>query len=173
MSIKNFLHLEADAITENPVVIPFRYEVPTDIPVGEELGSSITIIPMSVETWFRIKPLIAEIESDDYNKLLHRPVPAIPDIELVNLLGKYDSVIMQIIFIGIHNKPGEMPDWRKQALISNCNWQDIHILLNAILFRIGQQSFCKSITTLRNVSPLTEAEIIAAQKNLESWKTVQ
>lgn len=172
MLLNDFLHLEADAITENPVIIPFAYDNITPVPEGEELGNTITIAPMTVETWFRLKPLIAEISPEDYNNLLNRP-NAIPDMELINLLDKYDSILMQIVFIGIHNKPGEMSDWRKQALISNFSWQDIHILLNAVLFRIGHQSFYKSITTLRNVSPWSEAEIIAAQKNLESWKIVQ
>lgn len=173
MSISNFLHLEADAITENPVSIPFSYTVRENIPEGIDPGNEIVITPVTVRTWFRLKPLIMDIEPEDYTKLIQRQRSIIPDIELINLIGKYDKTLLEIIFLGIHNKPGQLPEWHKQALIDNCNWQDIFILANAVLFRIGQQSFCKSITTLRNVSPLTEQEIIAAQNNLESWRTAR
>lgn len=171
MSINNFLHIESDVITENPVNIPFEWAIRDHIPADEKPGS-IVIKPLTVRTWFRIKPLILEINHDDYKKIVHSEYQ-IPDMEIMQLLEKYDSVLMEILFLGIHNQPGEMSEWYKNALIDNCTWKDIHILLNAILFRIGQQSFSKSIITVRNVSPMTELELIAAQKNLESWKTAQ
>lgn len=172
MSIINFIHLETDAITENPVKIPFEFNDTGSLPEGKVLSDSIVIRPMTVRTWFRIKPLLMEISKEDYDKLIYRNVK-IPDSEIRDIMTKYDNTIAQIVFIGIHNKHGEMPQWFRDVLLANCHWNDLFILLNAILFRIGQQSFCKSITTLRNVSPLTEAEIIAAQKNLESWKIPQ
>jgi hypothetical protein len=56
-------------------------------------------------------------------------------------------------------------------LKDNCTWEDVYVLLNAILFRIGFNPFINSITTLQSVSPMAEAEIIAALKNLESYST--
>lgn len=173
MSITNFLHLEADAIAENPVRIPFKWDFKDNIPPNVDLGDELIINPITVQTWFRIKPLIMDIERNDFDNLIQKPVSSIPDIELINLIGKYDTTLLQIIFLGLHNQPGELEDWKKKALADNCTWSDIFILANAVLFRIGQQSFRKSITVLQNVSPLTEPEIIAAQSNLESWKTAQ
>lgn len=167
------MHLEADAISETPVIIPFKWDNKTDIPNECKLDEFITIKPLTVETWFRIKPFLLEIDKEDFSKLIQNKNEIIPDNELIGLFAKYDSIIMQIVFLGIHNNSGNMPEWKRQALLSNCNWQDIHILLNAILFRIGKKSFYKSITTLRNVSPWTEQELIASQQNLESWSTLQ
>ena len=84
-------------------------------------------------------------------------------------MSKYDKLIMNIICIGIHNKKSDPPAWFRDVLSDNCTWEDTRILLNAILYRIGYNSFYKSIMTLKNMSPMTEAEIIAARKNMESW----
>lgn len=84
-------------------------------------------------------------------------------------MDKYSDIILDIVCLGIHNRSSEPPIWFREVLMDNSTWEDIAILLNAILYRIGYYPFCKSITILRNVSPLGEAEIIAAQKNLQSW----
>lgn len=85
-------------------------------------------------------------------------------------MDKYGELLLDIICLGIHNKPSDPPKWFKQALADNSTWEDIRILFNAIIYRIGYHPFCTSITMLRNVSPLRETEIIAARKNLQSWK---
>lgn len=63
-----------------------------------------------------------------------------------------------------------MPAWFREVLKDNCIWEDIYILLNAILFRIGCNPFSRTITALEAVSPLSEEELIALQKNSETWK---
>ncbi|NLO70227.1 MAG: hypothetical protein GX102_04645 [Porphyromonadaceae bacterium] len=176
MSVLTNLYFESEAITEQPVEIAFKFDNKENVPKGKELGDKIVIKPATVRTWFRMKPLLMSIDREDYNKLLPQPPSEtpfmegeIPDSELIAIVAKYDELLMEIIFLGIHNKKGDMPDWFKEVLRDNCNWRDIRILFNAIVFRLGVQSFCKSITTAASVSPMTEAEIIAAQKNLESW----
>lgn len=62
-----------------------------------------------------------------------------------------------------------MPNWFRDVLRDNCTWQDMYILLNAILFRIGCNPFLNTITAMRAVSPISEEEIIALQRNSKTW----
>ena len=73
-------------------------------------------------------------------------------------MNKYDDVILSIVCIGLHNKKSDPSTWFRDTLKDNCTWEDLRILLNAILFRIGYNPFYKSIMTLKNMSPLSEAE---------------
>lgn len=168
--VKQFVQLEADTVTETPLKIPFDFSNKESVPKGKDPGESIVISPITVRTWFKLKPLLLSIDSKDYDKVVASENP-LPDAELSEIISKYDELLLDIICIGIHNKKSDPPVWFREVLKDNCTWKDIYILLNAILFRIGYNPFCKSITILKNVSPLTEAEIIAAQRNLESWKT--
>ena len=86
-------------------------------------------------------------------------------------MAKYDDLIVDIICLGIHNKKSNPPEWFRDVLIDNTTGEDMRILLNAIIYRIGFFPFYNSITTLRRVSPLkTETEIIAVRRNLMSWQ---
>lgn len=89
---------------------------------------------------------------------------------VADLMAKYDDVIFEIVCLGIHNKKGNMPVWFREVLKDNCTWEDIYVLLNTILFRIGCNPFSRSIIALEAVSPLSEEEIIALQRNNETWK---
>lgn len=168
MSIKNLFRQESESVTEQTVKIPFEFINRESLPKGKDPGDCIVIKPVTVRTWFRIRPLLLEIEKDDINKMI------LKDGELNNsfpeLMDKYGELLIDIVCLGIHNKPSDPPEWFKHVLIDNTTWEDIRILLNAILYRIGYYPFCTSITTLRSVSPIGKAELIAAQKNLESWK---
>lgn len=168
--VKQLLQLESETVTERSLKIPFDFSNKESIPKGKDPGNSIVISPITVRTWFKLKPLLLSIDKDDYNKVVASENP-LPDAELNEIIDKYDGLLLDIICIGIHNKKGDPPAWFREVLKDNCTWKDIYILLNAILFRIGYNPFCKSITILKSVSPLTEAEIIAAQENHESWKT--
>ena len=130
----------------------------------------ITITPLTVRSWFRVKPLLLAITPEDLQVIadIHTETfdPRIPEI-----MNKYDDVILTIVCIGLHNKKSDPPTWFRDTLKDNCTWEDLRILLNAILFRIGYNPFYKSIMTLKNMSPLSEAEIIAARRNLKSWTT--
>ena len=65
MSIKNLFKLESASITEQPVKIPFDFSERKSIPVGKEVGDSIVIRPITVRTWFKLRPLLLEIEPAD------------------------------------------------------------------------------------------------------------
>ena len=90
--------------------------------------------------------------------------------QVAELIAKYDELIFEMVCLGIHNKKGDMPDWFREVLKDNCTWEDIYILLNAVLYRIGCNPFSRTIIALEAVSPLSEVEIIALQKNSETWK---
>lgn len=166
--INKLLQLESDTVSERAVNIPFDFKDKTSVPKGKNIGESIIISPIKVRTWFKLKPLLMTIEKDDFDKIIEKSERT-PDSELTEIIMKYDDVMFDILSIGIHNKKSEPPQWFKQVLIDNCTWNDVYVLLNAIFFRIGYNPFCNSITTLKSVSPMTEQEIIAAQRNLKSW----
>lgn len=170
--IKQFVRLETDTVTETPLKIPFDFINRDSLPAGKDPGDCIVVSPITVRTWFKLKPLLLSIDKSDFDKVIAKEDP-LPDEELTEIISKYDNLLIDILCIGIHNKKSDPPAWFKEVLKDNCTWMDIYILLNAILFRIGYNPFCKSITTVQSVSPMTEAEIIAAQKNAESWKINQ
>lgn len=168
MGIKDVIRLEADTVTEQPIRIPFEFKDLSSLPEGKKLGDSIVISPITVRTWFKLKPLLLQFDKTDIEKIMVREgqdvAPETPEI-----MSKYDVLVLDIICLGIHNKKSDPPAWFREVLKDNSTWQDIHVLLNAVLFRIGYNPFCKSIMTLKNMSPLDEREIIALSKNQESW----
>lgn len=88
---------------------------------------------------------------------------------VAGVMGKYDELIFEVICLGIHNKRGNMPRWFRDVLKDNCTWEDLYVLFNAVTFRLNSNSFFNTITALGVVSPLGEEEIIALQRNSESW----
>lgn len=168
MGIKDVIRLEADTVTEQPVRIPFKFQDLSSLPEGKKLGDSIVISPITVRTWFKLKPLLLQLDKTDIEKIMVREGQDV-DPETPEIMSKYDTLVLDIVCLGIHNKKSDPPAWFREVLKDNSTWQDIHVLLNAVLFRIGYNPFCKSIMTLKNMSPLDEGEIIALSKNQESW----
>lgn len=167
--IKHLSQLESDTITEQAIVIPFDFSNKESVPEGKDLGDTIVIKPITVRTWFRIRPLILQIEKEDLEKIVVKKDEV--NLDLADIMAKYDDLIVDIICLGIHNKKSNPPEWFRDVLIDNTTWEDMRILLNAIIYRIGFFPFYNSITTLRRVSPLkTETEIIAVRRNLMSWQ---
>jgi len=167
--IKHLSQLESDTITEQAIVIPFDFSNKESVPEGKDLGDTIVIKPITVRTWFRIRPLILQIEKEDLEKIVVKKDEV--NLDLADIMAKYDDLIVDIICLGIHNKKSNPPEWFRDVLIDNTTWEDMRILLNAIIYRIGFFPFCESITMLQNVSPLkTETEIIAVRRNLMSWQ---
>ena len=169
MSVKQVLQIESNVVTDQPVKIPFEFTRLDLLPEGKKLGDSIVITPLTIRTWFRIKPLLLYIDKQD-RKILTANKDTGFNNEIADLMAKYDEIIFEIVCLGIHNKKGNMPAWFREVLKDNCTWEDIYILLNAILFRIGCNPFSRTITVLEAVSPLDEEELIALQKNNETWK---
>lgn len=168
MSVKQVLQLESETVTGQPIKIPFNFTNKSSVPKGKTVGDSIVITPITVRTWFRLKHFLGMIEVQDIDKLSSKDGTAL-DSEKEALMEKYDKLLFEIVCIGIHNKKGDMPKWFREVLLDNCTWQDIYILLNSILFRIGCNPFINSITLIKNVSPLDERGIIALQKNKKTW----
>lgn len=171
MGIAHIVSLETDTVTEKPVRIPFDFPDTSSVPEGKSPGDHIMITPITVRTWFKMKPLILQIRQEDLDKMLLRHGNGFP-AESIEIINRYDNLLLDIICLGIHNQKSEPPQWFREVLKDNSTWEDIGILLNAILFRLGYNPFYKSITMLKNVSPMTDAEIIAAQKNAQSWTSL-
>lgn len=167
MSIQILQAIESETITERPICIPFSFDNKERLPKGKDPGDCIVIRPITVRTWFRIRPLLMRITQEDLNAITCKE-GEIPE-DGVKIIDKYGDLIIDIVCIGIHNKPTEPPLWFRDVLCDNTTWKDIYLLLNAILYRIGFYPFYRSITTLQSVSPMTRTEIIAAQKNIASW----
>ncbi|MGL5681667.1 MAG: hypothetical protein ACRDDZ_01265 [Marinifilaceae bacterium] len=166
--IHHILKQEADSVTDKAIRIPFVFEHIEALPKGKLIGDSIVIRPMTVRTYFKLKPLLALIETEDLNKLIEQENTLNTDV--IKLVEKYSTILFDIVCLGIHNKSTDPPQWFREVLSDNTTWDDIYILFNAIVHRIGNASFCKSITLMRKVSPISEVEIIALQKNKETWE---
>lgn len=165
MGIQRIIQLESDSAIEKTIDIPFTF---INVPENKKTGDYITISPMTVRTWYRLKPLLIKIEQADVDKLMAHQEKGFTN-DLKEVISKYDNLLFEIVCIGIHNKVGEMPQWFKNVLLDSCTWEDIFILLNAILFRLNSASFSNSIIALKAVSPLDEEEIIALQENRKKW----
>lgn len=168
MSIKYLSKVESETVTETAIKIPFEFSNKESIPPKKDPGDCIVIRPITVRTWFRIRPLLLQIEKEDFGKMLVKAGELNNDF--LEMMDKYGELLMDIVCLGIHNRKNDPPEWFRQVLMDNSTWEDVRVLLNAILYRIGYFPFYNSITMLRNVSPIREPEIIAAQKNMESWQ---
>ena len=164
MSVKQVLQLESESVSCQPVAIPFEFTRLESLPKGKTVGDSIVITPITVRTWFRIKPLLLCIGKEDREVLIADKNKGFSN-QVAELIAKYDEFIFEIVCLGIHNKKGDMPAWFQEVLKDNCTWEDIYIL-----YRIGCNPFSRTIIALEAVSPLSEVEIIALQKNSETWK---
>lgn len=65
MGIKHLARLEADTITERPVKIPYSFDNKDSLPKGKDPGECIVIRPITVRTWFRIRPFLLAVSKDD------------------------------------------------------------------------------------------------------------
>ena len=169
--IKDLLLNESRTITEQPIKIPFEFPNTDSLPDGKTPGDCIVIRPLTVRTWFMLRPLLMQIDKEDMDIIIAAKGELTSDFQAI--MNKYGSLLIDIVCIGIHNKTTTPPVWFRGVLMDNSTWEDIQILLNAVLFRIGFNPFCKSITTLANVSPVTETEIIAAQRPEEHTSALQ
>ena len=106
--IKHLSQLESDTITEQAIVIPFDFSNKESVPEGKDLGDTIVIKPITVRTWFRIRPLILQIEKEDLEKIVVKKDEV--NLDLADIMAKYDDLIVDIICLGIHNKKSNPPE---------------------------------------------------------------
>lgn len=179
MSVVSELMQETATLADTPAVIPFAFQ---NVPEGKNPGEAISIKPITVGTWFRMRPLLAAIDKADVERLIARPKPegdapeddrpttdGTPSADALVIMQRYGELVFEIVCLGIHNRPGDMPRWFRETLQESATWRDLYVLLNAILYRLGVQSFSNSITVLKAVSPLGEEEMIALQRNKTAW----
>lgn len=169
MGVKQAIILESQSVTDQPVEIPFEFK---NVPEGKEVRDNIVVRPITVRTWFQLKPYFLHIEKEDIDLLIASKDSNSLSAEALRVIEKYDELLFEMICIGLHNKPGNMPEWFKEVLKDSCTWEDMYILWNAIIFRVGAMSFINTITAAKAVSPLDEKEIIAFQENKDSWLKV-
>ena len=167
--IRGLLGAQSAAITEHPVSFPVILEDTSMVPKGKVIDK-ITIKPIKVRTVAQMIPLLVSIDSEDLQKITTdktRPF----DADAVTMFEKYNDTILNILCIGIHNKQGTAPDWFKEMLQVNFTWQELHVFLNAILYRMGSQPFQNSIILSNRMSPMDDKGIIAMSKNLKQHLT--
>ena len=169
MSVKHMLAMEGAVATDLPIRIPFEFKRREHVPEGKDPGDCIVITPVTVGTWFRIRPLLLSIDKDDLDKLVAREGKGIFTAETAEVMERYDKALFDIVCIGLHNRSGDMPAWFRDTLRDNCTWEDIYVLMNALFYRLGHNSFINTITAVQAVSPSGEAETIALQENRKSW----
>lgn len=164
--VLKLLKLQSNLITGAPAKFPISAEDTSMLPKGMKLDQ-LTIYPLKVGTVMRITPLCSEISKEDFEKITSNKDQAFHP-EAPKLIEKYSGVIIKIICHGIHNKKGKYPGWMERFLQMNFTFQDIHVLLNAVLFRMGTISFTESTIDLQKMG-LESVEIIAMQKNLKTY----
>ena len=165
--LTGLLGAEADTVLQRAVIIPFKCTDKSMIPKRISV-ESITISPLMVGTIFRLKPFIVKIEKEDLDKMAINDKrnfdPGAPE-----LFAKYADLILNILTIAIHNQKSDPPVWYKTMLAENCTWSDLHVLFNAVIYRLGTMSFYKSTMVAMNMGLMDATGMIALQKNLKSW----
>jgi len=164
--ISGLLNLQTELVTELPAEFDFTAKDTSMLPEGVTI-EKILIYPLTAATVFRITSVIGQIDQEDLDAITvnkerdyHERAP--------ELFGKYGDVVLDAITLGIHNKKEPPPDYLKEYLQENCTWKDLHVMLNATLYRMGTLAFINSTTEMKKVG-LKAEEIIALQKNLKSW----
>lgn len=104
MSVKQVLQLESESVSCQPVTIPFEFTRLESLPEGKTVGDSIAITPITVRTWFRIKPLLLYIDKEDREVLIADKNKGFSN-QVAELIAKYDELIFEIVCLGIHNNP--------------------------------------------------------------------
>lgn len=163
--IQQLLQMQMDAVLEKPVSYPVTVDDPSLLPEGKTIDH-ITITPLKVRTVMEITPKLMLIDKDDLDKITVKKGadfdPSAPEI-----FNKYHDLILDIICIGIRNKKGDSPAWFKEFLAGNFTWQELHIFLNAIFFRMNSKSFQSSIILAKRMSPIDDRGIIALQNQMK------
>ena len=145
--------------------------LPEGFDMRREEGKNITelmVYPAKVATFLQIHNLIAKVDKEDLDKIVVSQERAY-DAEAPDIMAKYEGVIIDIICHGLHNRRGPYPAYMPEFIRANCTWRDLHVILNSILSRLGQMAFIESTTALTRVGP-GAAEMIALQKNLQTWR---
>ena len=91
MSIKNLFQQESESVTGQPVKIPFDFTNRDSIPEGKNPGDCIVIKPITVRTWFKIRPLLLEIEKEDIDRMIVKK-GELPE-DFPKIIDKYLSLI--------------------------------------------------------------------------------
>ena len=162
------LQWQSNLITGTPAVFNFEAKHVSMLPDGVKIDK-ITIYPQKVGTALRIAAIAREIDSEDLKKITVNQKSAF-HIKAPELFVKHSETLLEIICLGIHNAQDSYPSYLKDYLKENCTWEDLHVLLNAVLFRMGTLSFINSTISLKKVGLQSSMEIIAMQKNLKSWE---
>lgn len=94
MSVKQVLQLESESVSCQPVTIPFEFTRLESLPEGKTVGDSIAITPITVRTWFRIKPLLLYIDKEDRDVLIADKNKGFSN-QVAELIAKYDDLFLK------------------------------------------------------------------------------
>ena len=94
MSVKQVLQLESESVSCQPVTIPFEFTRLESLPEGKTVGDSIAITPITVRTWFRIKPLLLYIDKEDREVLIADKNKVVNTLKAAFLHQQYQPFIL-------------------------------------------------------------------------------
>ncbi|MBR8535385.1 hypothetical protein KDU71_07420 [Carboxylicivirga sediminis] len=163
---------QTDAVTEKPLIFKagdvngFVIDDDSMIPEGKAVNE-IAIRPLKVITVMHLTPLCLSIPKSDLDKIIANKKFNL-NTKTIELLHKHADTLLEVICIGLHNRKDDYPAWFKDFLKANFTWEDLHVFLNAILFRMNHKSFLNSIILTKKMSPMDDKGIIACRKNLQS-----
>jgi len=167
--VLNIITHQYENIIEKPVVFKFEVTDSSMIPAGKEI-KEITIKPLFVGVVMKLQPLISTLMGNGLDEMLVNQERDFTE-ETPKLFEKHMDTVLDIITIAIHNKQNSPPKWFREMLKYNCTWKDLHIFLNAILFRMGHANFKESIILIKNGMSLnSEGGIIALSENMKKMK---
>ncbi len=159
-----------ESVNDFPIKLGFKADEDTSMLPKGVVVDEIIIHPLKVATVERIYPFYSKIEKEDLQSIVVKEdQDKDPDELTSEVIEKYKDVIVEIICLGIHNHSSPYPEYMPEFLKANCPWEDLHFMFNSVLYRMGTRSFVRCVSLLMRVGP-GAAEMIALQKNLESWK---
>jgi len=170
--LASLLQLESNMVTDAPAIFKLETGKMDMSMVPKHQGiNKIEIFPLKVATVEKITPILVKLKQSDLDKIT---VSSERDFEpeAPEIFSAHMQDIIEIICLGVHNKKGPYPEYYPEFLKENFTWKELHVLLNAITFRMGYLSFLKSTAEVMKAGPGT-MEIIAMEENLQEIRKSQ
>jgi len=157
---------QQEAILRKPVLIDFE-ATDTDMLPEDFDPTVIKIQPATIETFFSVLPYLTQLSEDDLKVIVDYESDQF-DAKAPEIFKKYAATILEVVLIALVNQNGSYEPWFRTFIERNCTWDDLHVFLTAILYRMGGAAFYQSIIQVKGMSPWRAEEIIALKNNANS-----
>ncbi len=154
--IAQFLALDS----QNILSMPFKLE-----------GKDWDIKPLTVRQVIEISPYASQLALDDFKSIMEEAgINILPDGTIENatwkkaldFIAKYGNLVAKILEIAV-----------RKDISDEITPDEMALCLSAVLYRMGEMGFLKSINLCQGLSLSTKAGLIAAQKKLTEYSTQQ